>query len=150
MKVLIGFDHRGHEAASHLADRLRAHGHESGAHGPQPGETCDYPEIAAYVGRAVVAGEADVGVLIDASGVGMAIAANKVLGVRAASVHDEITAELSKAHTDANVICLSADLLGHRLMEKIIELYLQTTFEGGRHQRRIDKITEIERTHGDT
>lgn len=145
MKILLGYDHRGYDAAMHLADRLRAKHHEVLLEGPARGVTCDYPEIAWVAARRVMDREADFAVLIDGSGVGMSIAANKVAGVRAAAVHDEITAEISKAHNDANVICLSADLLGHRLMEKVVELFIQTPFEGGRHARRIEKISALER-----
>ncbi|MEM9082208.1 MAG: ribose 5-phosphate isomerase B [Planctomycetota bacterium] len=145
MKIFLGYDHRGIEAANHLAERLKAREHDVNMHGPAEGEFCDYPEIASAVCTRIVSGQGDVAVLIDATGVGMAIAANKVTGIRAASVHDEITAELSRTHNNANAICLSADLLGHRLMEKIVDLFLQTTFEGGRHERRVKKIEAIER-----
>ena len=84
------------------------------------------------------------GILVCGSGIGMCIAANKVKGVRAALVHDELTAEMSRGHNDANVLCLSADLLGQRLIEKIAEVWLGTAFQGGRHERRVRKIAAIE------
>lgn len=144
MKLCIGADHRGYEAASRLADALRQQGHEVALHLPPPGEVCDYPETAWIVGCAVARGEAAMGVLVCGTGVGMCMAANKIPGVRAASVHDEITAELSRTHNDANIFCLSADLLGYRLIEKIIDTCLQTPFSGGRHARRLAKIAAIE------
>lgn len=143
-RLAIGADHRGTEAAVRLADRLRAEKFEVALELPAAGQACDYPDAAFSVGTAVAAGKADLGILICGTGVGMSMAANKIKGVRAALVHDEITAELSRSHTNANVICLSADLLGIRLIEKIVDLWLKTPFEGGRHLRRISKIEAIE------
>lgn len=111
---------------------------------PPKGESCDYPEVAWRVSRRVVDGAVQLGVLICGSGVGMCIAANKIKGIRAASVHDEITAEISRSHNDANVICVSADLLGRALVEKIVNLCINTHFSGGRHTRRLQKILAIE------
>ena len=105
----------------------------------------DYPDMAAEAARLVGRGEVDRGILACGTGLGMCIAANKIVGVRAAPCHDETTTEMSRRHNDANVLCLSADLLGRRLIEKMIEIWLNTPFEGGRHARRVDKITEIER-----
>lgn len=128
-----------------LADRLRAEGFQVHIELPPAGQPCDYPDPAYTIGTAVAEGRADLGILICGTGVGMSMAANKIRGVRAALVHDEITAELSRSHTNANVICLSADLLGVRLIEKITDLWLKTPFEGGRHTRRLAKIEAIER-----
>ena len=144
MKILIGADHRGVESAGLMREKLVREGYEVMMSMPAPGESCDYPEPAYAVGRRVVEGEAELGLLICGTGIGMSIAANKVHGVRAALVHDELTAALSKSHNNANVICLSADLLGQKIMEKIVEVVLKTPFEGGRHQRRLDKIARIE------
>jgi len=144
MKLYIGADHRGAEAATRLAERLTTIGHDVRVISPSPGETCDYPEPAFVIGHAVASGECQMGVLICGTGVGMCIAANKIKGVRAASVHDEITAELSRSHNDANIICLSADLLGQRLIEKIVDTCVATQFSGGRHERRLSKIRHIE------
>jgi ribose 5-phosphate isomerase B len=108
---------------------------------------CDYPDMAYPVATAVATGDAQRGILICGSGIGMSIAANKVKGVRAALVHDEIGAEMSRRHNDANVLCLAADLLGVRLIERIIGIWLATEFEGGRHARRVSKITAIEQGH---
>lgn len=127
-----------------LADRFRTEGYIVQLELPPAGQPCDYPDPAYLVGMSVAQDKADLGILICGTGVGMSMAANKIKGVRAALVHDEITAEISRSHTNANVICLSADLLGLRLIEKIIDLWLKTPFEGGRHQRRLAKIEAIE------
>jgi ribose 5-phosphate isomerase B len=119
-------------------------GHEVAVVGNLTGETCDYPDPAYLVGGLVSRGEVDRGILLCGSGIGMSIAANKIKGVRAALVHDELTAEMSRSHNDANVICLSADLLGQRLIEKIVDIWLTTGFSGGRHERRVKKIAAIE------
>jgi ribose 5-phosphate isomerase B len=144
MKVAIGADHRGTQSSRQLADRLRTAGHEVVLMGSMTGEPCDYPESAWLVGSALQKGEVDRGVLVCGTGLGMTIAANKMAGVRAALVHDELTAEMSRSHNDANAICLSADLLGQRLIEKIVDIFLATPFEGGRHERRVRKIAAIE------
>jgi ribose 5-phosphate isomerase B len=144
MKLALSADHRGVSAAKQLADRLRSTGHTVSLMGNMSGETCDYPEPAALVGQAVAGKDADLGILLCGSGIGMCIAANKVKGVRAALVHDELTAEMARSHNDANVLCISADLLGQRLIEKIADIFLATGFQGGRHERRVRKIAAIE------
>lgn len=145
MKIAIGADHRGAEAAAKIAERLKKLGHEVVAlNMPPPGEACDYPEPAYIVGQLVAKHEAETAVLICGTGVGMCMAVNKIPGIRAANVHDEITAEISRSSNDANVICLSADLLGLRLMEQVIDQWLKTPFAGGRHERRLAKIRAIE------
>jgi ribose 5-phosphate isomerase B len=145
MRLALGSDHRGRDAALHLEKRLREAGHEIvEMRVPESGEIADYPDAASTIGHAVSEGRADRGILLCGTGLGMSIAANKIPGVRAATAHDEITAELSRSHLDANVCCLSADLLGLRLIEKIVDRWLELEFEGGRHQRRIEKISAIE------
>jgi len=144
VNLVIGADHRGSDTARSLARRLTDAGHKVTVCAPGAAEACDYPEPAWDVGRAVSSGAADRGILLCGTGIGTSIAANKIAGVRAAVVHDEITAELSRSHNDANVLCMSADLLGQRLIEKITDLWLRTSFDGGRHERRIAKITRIE------
>ena len=144
MKLAIGADHRGVGATRQLADRLRSQGHTVELLGNLSGETCDYTDPAYAVGSAVAKGTADKGILLCGSGIGMSIAANKIKGVRAALVHDELTAEMSRGHNDANIICMSADLLGQRLIEKIVDIWLATSFQGGRHERRVKKIAVIE------
>ncbi|MBX3388123.1 MAG: ribose 5-phosphate isomerase B [Phycisphaeraceae bacterium] len=144
MKIGLGADHRGTASIKLLSERLRSEGHDVQILGDSSGEPCDYPEPAFKVGNAVSQGQVELGVLICGTGIGMCIAANKVKGVRAANVHDEITAQLSRSHNNSNILCLSADLLGQRLIEKIVEQWIATPFAGGRHTRRIDKITAIE------
>lgn len=149
MKLAIGSDHRGRDAALHLETRLRNAGHEIVALSiPESGAISDYPDPALIVATSVSKASADRGILICGTGLGMSIAANKVHGVRAAAVHDEVTAELSRSHLDANICCLSADMLGIRLMEKIVDHWIELEFEGGRHQRRVEKIKQIEDGEG--
>lgn len=145
MRIAIGGDHRGHDAIVHLADHVRAMGHEASLLGPVSRDPCDYTDGAFAVARAVSAGEADFGVLVCGTGIGTCMSANKVDGIRAALVHDEITAQMCRSHNDANIVCLSADLLGIRLMDKIIDTCLNTPFSAGRHSRRVKKLAAIER-----
>ena len=144
VRVAVRADHRGSEAARSITESLRRAGHEVTLFDSNPETPCDYPEQAWKVGQAVRQGRADRGVLICGTGIGMSIAANKIDSVRAAVVHDEMTSQLSRAHNDANVICLSADLLGARLMDKLVGVFMATEFEGGRHARRVGKIDAIE------
>jgi ribose 5-phosphate isomerase B len=145
MRIALGSDHRGISSAAQLVERLRSQGHEVALFVPQAGESCDYPVPAYQVASMVAGNNADRGVLICGTGIGMSIAANKVRGARAAVVHDELTAQLSRTHNDANIICLSGDLLGQRLIEKVVEIFVASDFEGGRHARRVGKIAAIER-----
>lgn len=144
LKLAVGADHRGAGSARALVDRLQAAGHQVEIVGPLSGDTCDYPIPAYRVGHLVAKGDCQRGILICGTGIGMCIAANKIPGVRAAVVSDEMTAEISRTHNDANILCLSADLLGQRLIEKIAEIFLQTEFQGGRHARRLEEIAAIE------
>jgi ribose 5-phosphate isomerase B len=143
MHVVIGADHRGMHAAELVKETLTRLGFGAEIVGACQGST-DYPEEAFEVGRAINDGRAQRGVLICGTGIGMSIAANKVNGLRAALVHDELTAQLSRSHNDANVLCLSADLLGERLIDKIVDAWMNAEFEGGRHERRVNKIRAIE------
>jgi ribose 5-phosphate isomerase B len=144
MKIAIGSDHRGFEVRRRIASVLQQQGHGVLDVGPEGRESVDYPDYAFQVALAVGEGRADRGVLVDGTGIGMCIAANKVRGVRAAPCHDSITAEMSRRHNDANVLCLSADLLGDELIERMIRIWLETEFESGRHARRVEKITKFE------
>ena len=144
MNVGIGCDHRGFAIKQKIVELLRRLGHSVQDFGTSSEEAVDYPDIAEVVARAVAAGTIERGILICGTGIGMSIAANKVNGVRAAPCHDDITAELSRRHNDANIMCLSADLLGERLIDRMIEIWLNTAFEGGRHARRVEKIKQIE------
>ena len=148
MRIAVGSDHRGVDMRAKLVELLRRLGQEVvdvGCHGDRD---VDYPDIAAIVGRKVADQEADRGILICGSGLGMCIAANKIPGVRAAPCYDDVTAELSRRHNDLNVLCLSGDMLGDRLMDRLVEIWLNTPFEGGRHARRIRKIANLESHNG--
>ena len=144
MKVALGADHRGYEAKLCIRDTLREQGLEVLDFGTDSSKSMDYPDPAYAAARAVQSGECDVGVLFCGSGIGMSITANKLHGIRAALCHDELTAEMARRHNDSNMLCLPADLVGEALMRRIVEVWLKTKFEAGRHQRRIDKIAEIE------
>lgn len=148
MRIAIAGDHRGFELKKRLITSLTRLGHtvdDMGAHGP---ESCDYPDLAFVVAEAVGQGKDDRGILICGTGIGMCMAANKVLGVRAANCHDLITAELCRRHNDANVLCLSGDLLGEDLVERLVRTWLITDFEtNSRHSRRVDKIMQYEKNH---
>ncbi|MBI3463858.1 MAG: ribose 5-phosphate isomerase B [Planctomycetes bacterium] len=144
MRIAIGSDHRGFIIKRKIAQLVVRLGHTVEEHGATSEEPVDYPDSAFEVGKAVASGRMDRGILIDGTGIGMSIAANKVHGVRAAPCHDDITAELSRRHNDANVMCLSADLLGERLIDRMVEIWLATAFEGGRHARRVEKIKAFE------
>ncbi len=146
MRIALGCDHRGREAMTRVQVMLEGKGHETLRFGPKEGEVYDYPDAGYPASRSVFEGKADRAILFCGSGVGMSIVANKVRGVRAALCHDELTAEMSRRHNDANVLCLAADLLGDALIERIIEAWLTTPFEAGRHGRRVDKISEYEST----
>ena len=145
MRIAIGTDHRGFAIRAKVAELIRKLGHEVTDVGTFSPDAVDYPDIAADVAHRVSHKEVDRGILVCGTGLGMCIAANKVHGVRAAPCHDDITAEMSRRHNDSNVLCLSADLLGERLIDRMIEIWLNTPFEGGRHARRVEKITAIER-----
>lgn len=147
MKIAVGNDHRGVAVKNRVLDLLRELGHEAvdfGATGPA---SADYPDSAIPVAEMVGSGQVPRGLLVCATGHGMCIAANKVPGVRAANCRDLIDAELSRRHNDANIICLSADLIGEELIDRIIRTWLETDFEGGRHARRLEKIAAYERSH---
>jgi ribose 5-phosphate isomerase B len=144
MKIAIGSDHRGFEAKRRLVNTLQAMGHSVTDMGTTAADSVDYPDYAFAVAKLVGAGEAERGILVDGTSLGMCIAANKVRAVRAVSCHDLITAEMSRRHNDANVLCLSADLVGEELMAQMIRVWLDTPFEGGRHARRVEKIAQIE------
>jgi len=144
MRIAIGSDHRGLAARKRVIGLLERLGHEvidCGSHGE---EAVDYPDIAADVARRVSGGSVERGILLCCTGVGMAIAANKLPGVRAATCHDEVTAEMSRRHNDLNVLCLSAEMIGSEVQDKIIRTWLTSPFEGGRHARRVAKITALE------
>lgn len=146
MRIAIGADHAGFLLKEHLKATLNTLGHEVADHGTHSEASVDYPRICAAVGRDVVAGKADRGIVLGGSGQGEQIAANKVRGVRAALCNDLYTARLSRQHNDANVLSMGGRIVAFGLADDILELWLETPFEGGRHQKRLDQIAEIEQT----
>jgi ribose 5-phosphate isomerase B len=148
MKIAVASDHRGYAVKGKVLSLLADLGHEGVDHGPEADESVDYPDFAAKVAQAVSESSVDRGILICGTGMGMCITANKFCGVRAAACHDDLTAQMSRLHNDSNVLCLSADLLGDRLMNRMVEIWLKTEFEGGRHARRLEKIAQFEQGNG--
>ena len=144
MRISIGADHAGFALKQHLVRTLEQLGHVVDDRGTHDDAPVDYPPVCAAVGRAVVDGHADRGIVIGGSGQGEQIAANKVHGVRAALCNDLYTARLSREHNDANVLAIGGRIVAPGLADEILALWLNTAFEGGRHQRRIDQITAIE------
>ena len=145
MRIVLGSDHRGYGVKQRLIGALTKLGHEVRDLGVATGDgAADYPDYAIPVSEAVARGEADRGILICGTGFGMCITANKVPGVRAVSCRDPIEAEMSRRHNNANVLCMSADFLGQDLIDRLVQVWLATDFEGGRHQRRVDKISQYE------
>lgn len=145
MKIAIGCDHGGFKLKQRLAQTLSEDGYMLIDYGCYSTESVDYPDIAAVVARAVASGEADRGILICTSGQGMCMTANKIPGIRAAFLHSENSAEMSRRHNDANIICIGAKDIHRGHLEFWIDTWLETEFEGGRHQKRVDKITAIEK-----
>ena len=145
MRIAIGADHAGFSLKQHLLPILASLGHEVNDRGTHSEQAIDYPPICADVGRLVVSGSADRGIVIGGSGQGEQMTANKIHGVRAALCNDLYTARLSREHNDANVLALGGRIVGFGLAEEIVALWLGTQFQGGRHQRRVDQIMEIER-----
>lgn len=148
MRIAIGSDHRGYNLKEQLIGLLRSKGHEVVDEGATGGESVDYPDFAALVARKVSVGAVERGILICGTGIGMAIAANKFSGVRAAPCYDEVTAEISRRHNNLNVLCLSADMLSPRTAERMVDVWISTPFEGGRHERRVEKIHQLEQPPG--
>jgi ribose 5-phosphate isomerase B len=144
MRIAVGSDHRGYQIKVKVLELVQRLGHQTIDAGPASDASVDYPDIAAVVGQLVHRGEVDRGILICGTGIGMCIAANKLPGVRAAPCHDDLTAEMSRRHNDLNVLCLSADMLGEKLIDRMIDIWLKTEFEGGRHARRVEKISSLE------
>ena len=144
MKIALGCDHRGRRAVDELLPYLRSLGHDAIEMGPVDQVPCDYPDRAWLVANAVANNEADRGILLCGTGIGMCMAANKIHGVRAALALDELSAQLSRSHNNANILCMSADLIGQILLKRIVETWMSTPFDGGRHTRRVNKIGVIE------
>ena len=145
MRVAIGADHAGYALKEHLRRVLADLGHAVEDHGTHGTDPVDYPPICAAVARAVAAGRADRGIVLGGSGQGEQIAANKVCGARAALCNDLYTARLSREHNDANVLAMGGRIVAAELAVEILTLWLHSDFTGGRHQRRVEQISDIER-----
>ncbi len=145
MVISIACDH----GAFDLKERLKAHlleqGHQVADCGTNSTDSCDYPDFAQAAARLVAEGACERGVVLCTTGIGMSIAANKVKGVRCALCHEPLSAEMTRRHNDANMLAMGAGVTGGNLAERILDVFLSTEFEGGRHQRRVDKIMELER-----
>ena len=144
MKIAIGNDHSAVELKNIIVDFLKEKGIEVLNLGTDSSESCDYPVYGEKVGRAVVSGEADLGIAICGTGLGISLAANKVKGVRACVCSEPYTAKLSRMHNNSNVLAFGARVVGSELAKMITEAWLDAEFEGGRHQRRVDLLMEIE------
>ena len=144
MKIAVANDHRGVNAIEQVKAIIAQLNHECLDFSHSTEQPIDYPDAAYHAASMVSSGEADRAILVCGTGIGMSIAANKVKGVRAALCFDELNAQISRHHNDANVLCLSGDLLGTTMLRKMVETWLNTEFSGGRHQRRVNKINAIE------
>jgi ribose 5-phosphate isomerase B len=145
MKIALGADHAGYELKEKIKQHLMQQGYQVDDRGTVSTESVDYPDFAQKVGEEVAAKQADLGVLVCGSGVGMAIAANKVPGIRAANVTSEYEAQMSREHNNANVLAVGARILDAPKAFTIVDKFLQAQFAGGRHERRVEKIAAIER-----
>ncbi|HUU09092.1 MAG TPA: ribose 5-phosphate isomerase B [Phycisphaerae bacterium] len=145
MRIVLGADHRGFHSKERLKAFLLEQGHEVADCGAASDASSDYPDFAVPACLKVTRKQADNAILMCGSGIGMTMTANKVAGIRAALCHDELTAEMSRQHNNANVLCLAADLLGDELIRRMVEVWLATPFGGGRHARRVRKIMAAER-----
>jgi ribose 5-phosphate isomerase B len=144
LKISIGSDHRGVHIKGRLIQALSAAGFSVSDEGTDSEQTVDYPDYAQQVAKKVSNGDADRGILICGTGIGMSITANKFLGVRAASCYDEVMVEMSRRHNNVNVLCLPGDMIGDRPVDELVLMWLQTDFDGGRHADRLKKIADIE------
>lgn len=147
MKLAIGCDHGGYNLKTAILEHLDKKGIEYKDFGCYSIESCDYPDFAEKVAEAIVNGECERGIIVCGTGIGISIAANKVPGIRAAHCTDTFSAKASRQHNDANILALGERITGVGLALDIVDAYLEAEFEGGRHQRRIDKITEIEKKY---
>lgn len=144
MKIAVACDHGGLALKQVLLDYLQKNGYEVCDFGTDTADSCDYPDYALPAAEAVARGECERGILICSTGIGISIAANKVRGIRCAHCHDTYSAKYTRLHNDANMIAFGQKIIGDGLMLEIVDTFLHTEFEGGRHQRRVDKISAIE------
>lgn len=144
LKVAIGSDHAGYDLKEEVANALREDGYDIEDLGTYSTASCDYPDIAVAVARQVAAGRYDRGILICGTGIGVTITANKVKGIRAAAVSDTYSARMARAHNNANVLGMGGRVVGPGLAHEIAKVFLDTNFEGGRHERRVNKINTLD------
>lgn len=145
MKIALASDHRGFEFKDHILTFLKNMDHEVVDFGASNGnDSVDYPDYGVLAAKSVGNGECERAVLVCGTGLGMSLVANKVKGVRATVCHDLFTVEMSRKHNDSNILCLGADVVDQKLLDKKIKLWIETPFEGGRHARRVGKIMDIE------
>lgn len=144
MKIGIGNDHAGTELKLEIIKHLEEKGIDFVDYGIAPGEKIDYPDAAEMVCRDVAAGKLDRAILVCGTGIGISIAANKIKGIRACACSDSFSAKYTRLHNDANALCLGGRVVGAGLACELVDLFLETEFEGGRHARRVDKITALE------
>ncbi|MEA4885038.1 MAG: ribose 5-phosphate isomerase B [Clostridia bacterium] len=147
MRIAVGSDHAGYEVKCEVVKRLTEAGHEVRDFGAYSTESVDYPDIAVAAARVVASGEADRGILVCGTGIGMSIAANKVRGVRAALCHDDFTARMAREHNDANILAVGSRTTASYAILRMVDAFLETEFAGGRHADRVRKITEAEQGH---
>lgn len=143
-KIAIGSDHAGFDLKEHLKKILADMGYDTIDVGTHDKNSCDYPDFAIPVAHAVANKDAAAGVLVCSTGIGMSIAANKIPGIRAALVHHAFEAEMTRRHNNANILCLGANITGPAIAEQALKTFIQTDFEGGRHQRRVDKMMALD------
>ena len=144
MNVAIACDHRGYAAKERLKAHLTGQGHSVTDLGCNSRDSCDYSDLGLAGATTVAKGKSERGILLCGTGIGMSMTANKVKGIRAALCHDELTAEMARRHNNSNILCLPADLIGEELMRRVVDVWLRTEYEGGRHDRRLQKIAEYE------
>lgn len=145
MNVAVSSDHRGFQAKERVKQYLLDADHKVADFGCDDPTSCDYPDHALTGAQSVAEGKNDRGIFFCGTGIGMSISANKVIGIRAALCHDELTAEMSRRHNNANILCLAADMLSEDMIRRVVEVWLRTEYEGGRHDRRLKKISDFER-----
>ena len=144
MRIIVGADHAGFPLKGQVVEALRLWGHDVEDVGTHDGEPVDFPDVARSVCDPVRTGKADRGIMVCGTGIGAAMAANKLPGIRAALCHDVTTARLARLHNDSNVLCMGGRILGQAVASDIVRTWLSTQFEGGRHQGRVDKIESLE------
>ena len=144
MKIALGSDHGGYALKCDIIHLLEKQGHEYKDFGCYSTESCDYPDFGEAAARAVASGEYDCGIVICTTGIGISIAANKVKGIRCAHCADSLEAEMTRRHNDANMLAIGAGFTGKNLAERMVEVFLSTDFEGGRHARRVEKLNAIQ------